>query len=392
VGRAARVVDIAKLTHFHAMRFGLRITDRYICREFFGTLAGVLSACAVILLIARIFEDFEDMMKNHVSFLVATKYFLLMLPFRLLEIVPLATVLAVIFSVGTLARNREMLAITSGGQSPYRSALPVFVSTMFISLLVIILNETLVPRCQERANYYQEVFINDKSEISLTRHRNIFEKGVGNTFFGAQEFNTGRKEMYEVLIFELSDNPTFWRYSLRAASARLIKRIDSEHDLWRFEKASEHFYDERGRPTKFVHHPEPFDVELEANLDQYLSSRKDPEQMNVAELTRYIRTLKMRGEDVSIYSTDWYLKLAFPFSTVILGMIAFALALRAHIASLPLSFGFGILLTMIFYAMAALGQTMGHIGLLRPIVASIGPLAIFMALGIYLIRRSGFAS
>ena len=374
------------------MSLRLKIVDRYICREFFGTLFGVLAACAVVLLISRVFEEFDDIMKNHVPFFVAVRYFLFMLPYRLLEIVPLATVLAVIFSVGTLARNREMLAMTSGGQSPYRSAAPVLVSTLGMTFLIIVLNETFVPYCQARAEYYQQVFINGESELSLTRRRNVFDRGIGNTFFMAREFNSGRQELFDVLVFETSDNPMIWSYSLKAQSATRIRRLNAGQDLWRFEKAYEHFYDKSGRPVKMVVHEEPFDKPMESGLDQYLSSRKDPDQMNLVELSRYIRTLKIRGEDVSIYTTDWYLKLAFPFATAILAMIAFALALRAHMASLPLAFGMGILLTVIFYSLAALGQTLGHIGVVRPLVGSVGPLAVYLALGVYLIRRSGFAS
>jgi len=374
------------------MSLGLKIVDRYICREFFGTLAGVVSACAVVLLISRVFEEFDDIMKNHVPVFVALRYFLLMLPYRLLEVVPLATVLAVIFSVGTLARNREMLAMTAGGQSPYRAAAPILASTLSITFLIIALNETFVPYCQARAEYYQQVFINGESELSLTRRRNVFEKGIGNTFFMAREFNSGRQELFDVLIFEQTDNPMVWRYSLKAQSATRVRRLNAGQDLWRFEKAYEHFYDESGRPTKMVIHEEPFEAPLESGLDQYLSSRKDPDQMNLMELSRYIRTLKIRGGDVAVYTTDWYLKLAFPFATAILAMIAFALALRAHMASLPLAFGMGILLTVIFYSLAALGQTLGHIGILRPLVGALGPLAVYLALGAYLVRRSGFAS
>jgi lipopolysaccharide export system permease protein len=373
---------------------GLKIVDRYLCREFVATLAGVLGACAVILLIARIFEEFDSIISNNPPLWAVVKYFFFVMPYRLLEIVPLATVLAVIFSVGTLARNREMLAIMSGGQSPYRSAAPVLTTALIVAVTTLTLNETFVPYCQERANYYQEVFINGVSELSLARRRNIFDKGVGNTFFTVREFDSRRNRMWDVLIFEQSDNATVWRYSLKAKSAQLIRKgVEPDRDLWRFYEAIEHTYDEKtGRPTSMTAHTAPIDRPLETNLDQYLSSRRDPDQMNLVELSQYIKTLRMRGEDVSAYITDLYLKLAFPFATVSLAMMAFAFALRAHTASLPLSFGLGIFLSMVFYAMTALGRTLGHIGALSPLVGAWGPLILFSILGIHQIRRSGFAT
>lgn len=371
----------------------LKILDHYTCREFLSTLAGVLAACAVVLLIQKVFEEFDELAGRHVSFFTAAKYFAYLLPFRLLEVVPLATVLAVIFSVGTMARNRELLAVTASGQSPYRSAAPVLTAAAVVSVLSLLLNETFVPYCQERVEYYEDVIIKGRGERYLARRSDIFDKGIGNTFFMMRAFDKRWDRMDDVTIFEQSDNPAIWRYSLKATSATLVREdVAPNRDLWRFDGAVEHFYDGRGRPIRMVAHEKPLYRQLEADLDQYLSNRKEPEQMNLMELRRYIRTLRLRGEDVSVYKTDWYLKLAFPFAPVILAMIGFALAVRAHTASLPMAFGVGIFLTMVFYALAGLGQTLGHIGVVPPIVGSVGPLVLFLILGVYLLRRSDFAA
>ena len=80
-----------------------KILDRYLLREFVTTLVGVLAACTIVLLVAKVFEEFDNVIENHAPLGVALKYFLYILPFRVLEVVPLATLLAVIFSIGTLA-------------------------------------------------------------------------------------------------------------------------------------------------------------------------------------------------------------------------------------------------------------------------------------------------
>ena len=369
-----------------------RILDRYLCREFTFTFLGVIGACAIVLLIAKVFEEFDEIIENNVSLIVAARYFFYILPYRVLEVVPLATVLAVIFSIGGLARNREMLAMTASGQSPYRSALPVLLVTLVVSGSVIALNETVVPIWQRRAKEMEQTEIQGESERARALRSDVFEKGIGNTFFMMGSFDARTNRMEDVTVIEQSDNPIVWRQSLKAKSAELVERgAAPERDKWRFERAVEIYYHRDGRPRSVVTHTKPLDRLMEADLDQYLRTRKDPEQMNLRELTRYIRTLRIRGEDVSVYVTDWYLKMVFPFSTVILGMIAFALAIRAHAASLPVAFGVGIFLTMLFYALAAVGQTLGHIGLLSPRVAAFGPPIVFLLLGGYMVRRSGFA-
>jgi len=376
------------------MPFGLKILDRHVCREFLVVLAGVVGACAVILLIAKIFEEFDKILETSIGWIEAVKYFAYVLPYRVLEIVPLATVLAVIFSVGTLARNRELLAVTASGRSPFRSAVPVLASAVVISFVIIGLNETVVPYCQERVNAYERGVLKGRGTRYLTTRTDIFEKGVGTTFFMMSAFDAATNTMIEPLIWRGDEkDPTRWTYSLYGRTARLVRHDAGPHeDLWRFEGAIETRYDSKGQPLPMVVHKEVFEQRLEAGLDQYLSNRKEPDQMNLVELRRYIQTLQLRNEDVSIYLTDWYLKLAFPFSTVILAMIAFALAARAHTASLPMAFGKGVALTMLFYALAALGQTLGHVAALPPLAGSLGPLGLFAIVGVLMIRRSGFAS
>lgn len=370
-----------------------KIFDRYLSREFLVTLAGVLAACAVVVLIAKVFEEFDEIADSPASFKDAVLYFLYVLPYRLIEIIPLITMLAVIFSVGNLAQNREMLAMTASGQSPYRSAGPIFVCTLAISAIVIVSNETFVPYCQEKVEYYEDGLFKGRGETIRERRRDIFEKGIGNTFFSMTSYDGRRHRMENVLIWEQSEDSKIWRHSLKAKSADLVKRnISHDRDLWRFQGAVEHNYDEAGRPIEMIAHTEPLERELETGLDSYLANRKEPEQMDLRELWGYMQMLKRRQQDISGYLTDWYLKLVFPFSTVALGMIAFALAIRAHTASLPLAFGVGVFLTMLFYALAAMGQALGQVAVIPPIVGALGPIAVFFGLGLYLLRRSGFAA
>mgnify|MGYP001067194482 CR=1 FL=1 len=220
------------------MAFRLKITDRYILKEFFSVFFYVLCACAIVLLISRIFDEFDDVMESALPLGTAARYFLLMLPFRLLEVVPLATVLAVIFSMGTLARNREMLAITAGGQSPYRSAVPVLVGTLGIAVAVLMLNETFVPYCQEMVRFIKEVRVDGESELSLVRRQHVFDKGIGRTFFMAREFDSRRNRLYEVKVFEQYGDKG-WRWCMTAERGDLIeKSAEPGRDRWRFEKAT----------------------------------------------------------------------------------------------------------------------------------------------------------
>ncbi len=224
----------------------MKIIDTYLIKEFLYTFIGVLFICAIILLVYMIIESYDEILENKPGFYYTFSYFANSLPFKLIEVVPLAVVISVLFTVGTLAKNKEILALSFSGMSTVRIAMPLFCAGAMISILTIYFNEAVVPGCEERAGYIEQAFIRGKGEKIITKTKDIFVKGSGQRFYMMRDFDSRHNIMSQPTILDLNTTGSALVQRIDADRAELVSGEGSERS-WRFFGAIKWVYGEDGR-------------------------------------------------------------------------------------------------------------------------------------------------
>ncbi|GAG09697.1 unnamed protein product, partial [marine sediment metagenome] len=117
---------------------------RYIAVRFLRSFLGSVAILALVVLVVDMLLNLEDILEAEDTLLGAIQILLmrtasLYLPYLL----PFATFTGAFLSLGLAARSREILAMKAGGISPLRAVLPVFLWSVAISLVALILNETV---------------------------------------------------------------------------------------------------------------------------------------------------------------------------------------------------------------------------------------------------------
>src|SRR5574337_1904780 len=132
----------------------MRILDRYLAREFFRTFVFSL---AVFLALSAIVDLFDRLSRFlDVSGMVVIQYYFHRLPGFGFQVMPVAVLLAALFSLGRMARHNELLAMQMGHLSFFRIVAPLLVLGLMVSFAALILGESLIPRMNERAlNVYR---------------------------------------------------------------------------------------------------------------------------------------------------------------------------------------------------------------------------------------------
>lgn len=364
----------------------MRILDRYILSEYLYTLLGVLFVCVVVLLVYMIIENYDDILRNDPGLKYTTLFFLNSLPYNLMQVVPMSVAIATLFTVGLFSRHREIVAMVAAGISTRRIIAPLFLATLGVSLLTLFFNELVVPGCQERARYIQKAFIEGKGKKIQTRSKEIFVKGQGQRFYVMDAFDSNTNVMTNPTVIDLNSDGSSLLMRMDADRGTLVK-VRGKGNLWRFDNARRWEFDELGRPVKFEKFDKPITLEMEEDLEKFLSHRKKPEEMNFFELRKYINILANRGESVGFYRTDLHLKLAFPFASLIIGLICFCLAVRLDARNMVLGYALGVVFAIAYYGMTALSQALGHHLILPPPVSGWISNCIFAALGVFFLHR-----
>lgn len=124
--------------------------DRYILSQLltlFGFFALVLVS---VYWINRAVSLFDDLMNDGQTALVVLEFTILTLPLVISIVLPVAAFAATAYGTNRMSGESELVAMEAAGMSPWRLARPVLVFGIFVSLLVGILVNGLVPMARAR--------------------------------------------------------------------------------------------------------------------------------------------------------------------------------------------------------------------------------------------------
>jgi lipopolysaccharide export system permease protein len=362
----------------------MRLLDRYIVREYLRALFAVTFILTVLMLISIVLQHVDDVFERQISLSLSLKWFVLLLPYQIVQAVPIIVLLAVLFSMGNLSRHNEIIAMVSTGVSRGRIFLPVLAVTAALTLFTLWFNEFLVPRASEAARYIDRVRVQGKPPPSEARE--TFVEGADNTYYWMEAYldYPNRQRMIHPVVIHLSPD-----------RERVLERIDARwathvkpnrpgaQPHWEFHSGTKWIFNEDGT-LRDVQSFRSRPIELEDDLTEFLSKRKKPEEMNYLELRRYINIMSHRGGvDLDRYLTELNLKISFPLALIIVAMLAYPLALKTRPGALFMGFSLAIVWIIGFYGFVAILRSLGHEGHLWPWFAAWAPNAVFAVAALY---------
>lgn len=174
----------------------ISLLERYLISQLITPLLfSIVIVTVVAESIGISFEQFRFLMEKRLSFDVLIYLHILKLPEFIIYSLPLAILMATIFTYQKLSENSEIIALQNCGLSLYKLVYPGVIIGLLLTILILILNEVVVPP----ANY--------KAAITLEKHLNIIRENLRNhdIFYveisNDQTFNLGYKRKYLKYLF-----------------------------------------------------------------------------------------------------------------------------------------------------------------------------------------------
>ncbi len=338
----------------------VKILDRYLLREFLGYLALGLFGFLAILLVVELFQRIDLFLDQRTSPLLVARYMAYQTPEKIVQILPVAVLLATFLALGQLNKFGELAAMRSAGLSLLRILAPVFATAVLLTAGVFAFNEFVVPPANQARDRTLRQDIERVQGEPITERGNVTYLGEGGRVFLMRLYLIRERRMHEVSLQEFRQG-------------ELVRRIDAAEGTWNgsewvFTSGIVRTFEggaEQARPfgrmtvTGIAERPEDFARE-----------ERSPAQMSWSELRRYVVRLRASGARVSGHLVDLHLKLALPLVNLIVVMIGGSIATRLRSQSAALGFGLSITIAILYYAFVRLGQAFGHTGGLPPYVAA----------------------
>jgi lipopolysaccharide export system permease protein len=297
--------------------------DRYVLSEFLQPLALVVLGLAVLILLVQMVDQLPHLRSYKPSLSQELSFYLFQFPYFVTQVLPVGVMLATLIGLGGLARNSELTALSAGGVSRARVALPVLLAALAISGALLLVSETLVPGASARARYIQKVQI-EKRDVDYDQFwRDHMAKNL-----------PGRRQLYTV-NFD-AKNGTMQALVVMAydANGALQRRLDAagahwaQDTRWVLSKGVERVFDAAGRETS-TRYFESWPEDLGASPSDFMvdsdKREEDLMQLNIAQLDAIIARLRTTGGDARREQVCRALRISYPFSCFILALLGVGL-------------------------------------------------------------------
>lgn len=335
----------------------MRILLRYFLKEFLKFFFIILLGLTAILLVAEFFDKVSEFYAKKPPAHLVLEYLLLQCPRFLLLASPAASLLGVLLTLGIAGKWRETVVIRASGGSIKRLFSYFLVIGVIVSLLALILGETLAPLATREAVRIRNTRILQKPLRITHREGALWLKGLDGGLIRIKDFVADENTVLKVSIF--SFNPSF----------QLIKRIEAEEGRWiggKWELKDVTVFDFNQKTV--ARHKSVVSEGIEEPAIFREEMRK-PEEMNFIELYAYLKRLERAGFKNLRYIVELYGKLAYPVVNFVMVLFGVALALQSRLGGGMRAAGLGLLVSLFYWLVYSLSISLGNTGNLPPWLA-----------------------
>ena len=357
----------------------MSLINKYLTKEILKYFCILLATVVGIFLAVDFFEKIDNFMEASLPFSIIIRYFYLKMPLIVARFTPVGILLAVIVVFGLMNKNNEIIALKSSGASIYYILRPVVSIGLFLSVLIFLLSELIVPITISKVNRIWNFEVKKKS-ATISRGKNIWIKG-DRSIYHITYYNPSNSNILGVTLNYFDDD------------FRLTRRVDAKKGVfkegkWIFYEIIEQKLDKESNNYRvaFLEEREESFLFLPEDIKRVV---KKSEEMNLLELLEYIKNIENEGYDASAYKVDMHTKLAFPFVCLIMCLVGTGVGGRGKIKeSLAVSICFGIGIAFLFWIFYSFCLSLGYGEMLPPFVAAWSANFVFLCFGLYAILNA----
>ena len=354
----------------------MKTLDRHIGNSFLRSFLLIVVILLALFSFLELVSQLDDVGKGNFRVNDALVFIGLTLPRRLLDLMPISTLLGSVIALGLLADHGELLAMQAGGMSTRRICWSVFGTGTILIVFTGMLAEMVVPPLDQLARRRRALAISGTG-ITLTKQGFWLRKGftyihVGKTLSGGL--------VADLDVFE-TDKQGRLKVFTHAREANI-----RDNDRWVLRDITRKTFTEQGITAQQM----PSLV-----LNSFLSSDQvdllelPADSLSSADLYRYVDALRKSGQNADRYALALWRKLSVPLTTGAMVLL-----------SLPFIFGstrmitagkrimMGSLVGIIFYFGDQVIIYLGLLLNLAPIVTAMTPVILISGIALWQLRRA----
>jgi lipopolysaccharide export system permease protein len=292
----------------------------------------------------------------------------------------MAMLLAIFLTLALFSRNNEIIAMKTSGISVNKIINPLLILSGCVVLISFGNQELMLPYASQKAEYIENMKIKQKKGKRLLKQDRFWYRSE-DIICNIELFEHKNNTLHGITIYFFDQQFTL----IRRLDAKLGKWIDNR---W-------HFYDlvirEFNPDCSMKRKPETAEeriIPLKETPDDFKVARREPEEMSYAELKDYINKIERAGYQIPEYIPYLHAKISFPFTCLIMPILAITFALRiGKGGGMALGIGMSVIIGFIYFVFFNFSLSLGRGGVLPPLFSAWVANILFGSLGIYLLLQ-----
>lgn len=355
----------------------MSILDRYLVREFLLYFIAVIVGFVVLMTGNTAYTMTDLITGKRVPFWILSQILLLRMPAMAVLGMPVATIFAVFLAMGRLGKDSELIALRTGGVSFQRIILPILGMSAVVSIGSFWLNEVIVPEANHVSqNYIRQFYM---SEVMESAEANVFFKIPGDMVLYTSSYDERQQGLGEMYVFEL--NQSSWPSVTLAESGQMDERYLTLKDGTNFEFG----------PTGQIERNSNFEIyrtDITREIRQLFGEQRTPQEMNARQLKEYLDDYDRNQIPMNVQKTDYYFKFSIPVANLAFAMVGLLFVVSTSRRDNHSGILLGLVLIMVYWVLMTLSRSMGHRGLLDPMLAAWSQNIVFFIFGAPLLLLS----
>ena len=356
----------------------MQLIDRYILKLFLTYLAaGVVVFVTLYLTVDAMSFGLRNSEAGSGPLI---KYYGYHLPWIIYQLLPVACLMATLFTLSTLAKTNEMTALFSVGKSLLRVSAPILIAVSVLSLVSFAVGDQVLPRFIQKRNYVYYVEIKKRPGLYSTVKTNKIWYRTENILFNIKTLNPQTSTAQDISLYYFDPN---WDLTQLITATS----VEMKGSLWELKNGLVTlFATESSFPlTKSFREKT---ITMNEDLRDVQSTANSAELMSLRELSRFIQRNKEAGLDTLTYEVDYHAKFGFSFAALVMSMVGIPFAVRrSRSGGAFANIGICLALAFLYWTAYSSAITLGQHGALPPIVAAWGPNLIVAGLSAFLLVR-----
>jgi lipopolysaccharide export system permease protein len=392
----------------------VKLIDCHIVSEWLKVFVLCLGVTLGVVLLFDLSDDLPDLIGFNASIKAICRYYLVLIPSFLPAVLPLSLMVSILFSLGTLHRNNEIIAMRACGLSLFQITRSLWAAGVVISGVLFFLNAHWIPSSVESARKILESYDfkhqieKEKTKeipIGLIYNLSFYNEKEGRLWF-MNSFSEATFEAYGLTIYQMDKQKNvITHFNANRAFFDEYKGhwVLKQSRIIRFEKGKQIFslsFDDLEKDCK--------ELKQQNNRERLENLQRIKEEIeNFTEEPGMMKSLKKRPKDLSLFelktlldqlsfSSDsrinhymirYHTILANPFSCFIVVGIAIPFSIAAvrvnPMVGVCRSFG----LFLLYFLVSTLCTLMGEVQIISPILAVWGPNTLALVFTFFLCKK-----